>query len=178
MRRTLLPLLVLLLLVPSSATASHTSSGTWFEGAPLGQARWQHTATLLSNGKVLVAGGSHEFSDESDSAELWDPNTEEWQATGPMTAQRYDHDAIRLDNGTVLVFSDGTAELYLPGTRGLEHHRRHGRERLDATATRLPTVGSSSSGTPPTSTRMSPAARRPPRSTIPRRARGRRRTRR
>jgi N-acetylneuraminic acid mutarotase len=63
-----------------------------------------HSATLLPNGKVLVAGGlaSNRFS-ALGSAELYDPATGTWTATGNMRYARSSHTAILLPNGKVLV---------------------------------------------------------------------------
>src|SRR5215831_18607437 len=89
-------------------------------------ARWGHTATLLPNGKVLVAGGEyydHSTSLSLDSAELYDPATGLWTLTGSMYNMRYSHTATLLRNGQVLVVggsNDNTvldlAELYDPAT--------------------------------------------------------------
>ena len=79
-----------------------------------------HTATLLPNGKVLVAGGYG--AGTLDSAELYDPATGAWSATGSLNTARERHTATLLPNGKVLVaggYGDGTldsAELYDPAT--------------------------------------------------------------
>jgi hypothetical protein len=71
--------------------------------------RYRHTATLLPNGKVLVAGGNLNSSGVIGidcclaTAELYDPNTGVWTATGSMNAPRVDHSATLLLDGTVLV---------------------------------------------------------------------------
>ena len=65
-------------------------------------ARYQHTATLLQNGQVLVAGGD----DTGVSAELYDPTTGMWTATGNLATGRSVHTATLLANGQVLV-ADG-----------------------------------------------------------------------
>ena len=71
-------------------------------------------ATLLPNGKVLVAGGAG-----TATAEVWDPGTGTWAATGAMGVARNGHTATLLGNGKVLVAggtSTATAELYTPAT--------------------------------------------------------------
>jgi hypothetical protein len=79
-------------------------------------ARESHTATLLSNGQVLVAGGTDA------SAEVYNPATGTWTLTGSMNVPRSNHQAVLLQNGQVLVaggFNGGTlasAELYNPST--------------------------------------------------------------
>jgi hypothetical protein len=73
----------------------------WIGPAPssLNTAREQHTATLLANGKVLVAAGYGPLS----SAELYDPGTNIWFAAAAMSTARYLHTATLLANGKVLV---------------------------------------------------------------------------
>ena len=85
-------------------------------------ARTQHTATLLQNGKVLIAGGVSSF---LATTELYDPATGTYSATGNMVHVRYGHTATLLRSGKVLI-AGGTdtadqipahyAELYDPGT--------------------------------------------------------------
>lgn len=74
-----------------------------------------HTATLLPNGKVLVAGGVS-GSSKTASSELYDPATATWSPTGSMNLPRSGHTATLLRNGKVLVVAgDSTfksAELY------------------------------------------------------------------
>ena len=86
-------------------------------------ARDFHTATLLPNGTVLIAGGrtgsTNSYSYLS-SAEIYDPATGVFTATGSMTAIRYSHTAA-LVNGKVLIAGGAnstsavpTAEVYDP----------------------------------------------------------------
>ena len=93
-----------------SVTGSTTSTGS------LSTARTQHTATLLPNGKVLVAAGYGEDAILA-SAELYDPATGTWSVTGGLNAARYSHTATLLQNGMVLVTGGigSTCELYDPG---------------------------------------------------------------
>jgi hypothetical protein len=86
--------------------------------------RFSHTATLLRNGKVLVAGGMSRNGLWLDSAELYDPASGRFTATGSMHAQRAGATATLLPNGTVLIAggndssgkSLATAEIYDPAT--------------------------------------------------------------
>ena len=72
------------------------------ETGNLATARWFHTATLLPDGKVLVAGGSG-GSFFLASAELYDPASGSWSATGNLVTARFGHTATLLPNGKVLV---------------------------------------------------------------------------
>ena len=83
-----------------------------------------HTATLLANGKVLVVGGWGETLGRSN-AELYDPATGQWSATGSLKTTRVNHIAVRLANGTVLVAggwkvqvhgAEISAEIYNPNS--------------------------------------------------------------
>lgn len=80
-----------------------------------------HTAMRLLDGRVLVAGGG------TASAELLDPKTLTWSATGDMTVARSGHTATLLPDGRVLVAGGSpstgasfsisrTAEIYDPDT--------------------------------------------------------------
>jgi hypothetical protein len=70
---------------------------------PLHVARARHTASLLSNGDVLVAGGIDREGHAIDSAELWDASTRNWRELPAMHRARYAHSATVLEDGRVLV---------------------------------------------------------------------------
>ena len=55
----------------------------------LGVGRYLHTATLLPNGKVLVAGGAGASDSSLASAQVYDPATGTWTATGSLIGGRY-----------------------------------------------------------------------------------------
>src|SRR5436309_7687364 len=101
----------------SPADAPFTFSNT----GSLHTTRQLHTATLLPNGKVLVAGGLN--GGALSSAELYDPASGTWSDTGDLHHARQSHTATLLPNGKVLVAGgvDGLselpfAELYDPGS--------------------------------------------------------------
>ena len=72
---------------------------SWRATGNLGTARAFHTATLLPSGKVLVAGGQG-TSGFLNSAELYDPATGTWTATGSLATARDSHgDAAALGQG-------------------------------------------------------------------------------
>src|SRR5580704_7890245 len=122
----------------------------WFVAAGMTTLRSLHTATMLPNGKVLVAGGDDNSGHATASAEIYDPVAGRWTAAGNMTVPRTSHTATLLPNGTVLVAggSRGTAvernsaqanaEIYDPvaGTWTVTGHMTSAR--VDHTATLLP----------------------------------------
>jgi hypothetical protein len=81
-------------------------------------ARPGHAAVLLLDGRVLALGGPIETITPSNAAELYDPDTGGWAATGSMLAPRFEFTATLLPDGKVLVAGgEGlltSAELYDP----------------------------------------------------------------
>jgi hypothetical protein len=89
---------------------------SWVPADSMKRVRVNHTATLLKNGDVLVAGG-----DVVGTAEWFDHLTKKWKETGPMVSARQEHTATLLKDGTVLVAGGAfagvplnSAELYHP----------------------------------------------------------------
>ena len=74
---------------------------TWTLTGSMGTTRAWHTATLLQDGRVLVAGGFN--NDNVKTAELYDPATETWTPTGDLNMARYGHTATLLPDGSVLI---------------------------------------------------------------------------
>src|SRR6266481_450576 len=85
------------------STGDDPTSGTWTLTGSLNTARYHHTATLLPNGMVLVAGGVGTNPNISASAELYDPASGTWTATGSLNTARALHTATLLPSGMVLV---------------------------------------------------------------------------
>jgi len=85
----------------------------WTSIAAMGTSRAEHTATLLTNNKVLVVGGRTLVSGALTviaTCELYDPTAGTWTAATSVTGARYAHTATRLATGNVLVAGgiDGT----------------------------------------------------------------------
>jgi len=89
----------------SSCETYDPALGTWSQTGPMALGRrGDFTLTLLPSGKVLVAGGTANWTAiATNRAELFDPVTRTWSPTAPLPTARAGHTATLLDNGTVLV---------------------------------------------------------------------------
>jgi galactose oxidase-like protein/Kelch motif protein len=140
----------------ASPTAAPTSivvqlrPATWTATGSMISARAGGTATLLPDGRVLVAGGIARISNNGGfrsigTAELFDPGTGSWTATGTMPTPRSGHTATLLPDGTVLVTGGGigsgyslSADLYDPSTGSWTVTGAMSTGRSGSTATLLP----------------------------------------
>jgi Bacterial Ig-like domain (group 2)/Galactose oxidase, central domain len=124
----------------NSATGAFSGTGNMTAN------RGDHTATLLPDGKVLIAGGADQDPTGTGlaTAELYDPNAGTFTLTGSMSVGRYLHTATLLQNGKVLIVGGAltstsnpvaTAEIYDPatGTFTLTGSMATARERHTAT---------------------------------------------
>jgi uncharacterized repeat protein (TIGR03803 family) len=97
----------------------------WLVNGTMLTSRWGQTATELTNGDLLIAGGTvyNDYTDDiflvTNDAEIYDPNTGIPTITGFMNDERSFDEATRLPNGQVLVMGgagDATSETYDPAS--------------------------------------------------------------
>jgi hypothetical protein len=115
----------------ASAEIFNPKTSQWSLVPPMAVARARHTAVLLPDGEVLVAGGATTFHLDagivSASAELFNPRTNSWRAAASMPEPRYVHESVLLHDGRVLLAggwyamsnadpSHETAVIYDPAT--------------------------------------------------------------
>jgi hypothetical protein len=118
LRRAFAAVMLLASAVPLSA------QDAWYAGPDMAMTRQRHSATLLSDGRLLVAGGAYDFWGEiaTETCEIYDPSTDSWSNAASMSVARSSHTATLLPSGKVLVsggFNGGgyalsSAELYDP----------------------------------------------------------------
>lgn len=94
----------------SAAELYDPAADSWTPAASLRTGRWNHTATLLSDGTVLVVGGETDpppgatgINAVTDSVERYEPLRDTWAPAGRMRLPRTDHLATLLPDGRVLV---------------------------------------------------------------------------
>src|SRR5438132_1094256 len=125
-------------------TASGSVAG-WTTTGSLATGRGSHRATLLPDGRVLVAGG-YDFATATytATAELYDPASGTWTPTGSMAVGREHLSATLLEDGRVLVAGgyDGhhrlaSVEVYQPSSGTWSPTARMGKARSRHTATLL-----------------------------------------
>jgi hypothetical protein len=144
--------------IPSPiVTPIPTPAPTFVATGRMNTARMDFTSTLLLDGTVLIAGGALDEGAAQTylaSAELYDPATGEFTATGSMTTARAGQTATRLKDGRVLIAGGGdcakgdtcggsdvqvlaSAELYDPATGAFTRTGSMSTGRNEATATLL-----------------------------------------
>jgi hypothetical protein len=83
----------------STAELFDPTTGKWTRTASMNVGRNSHTATLMLDGRVLVAGGNDKTGNALSSAEIYDPLLEQWTLTGTMNAPRATHAAALIETG-------------------------------------------------------------------------------
>jgi N-acetylneuraminic acid mutarotase len=80
-------------------------TNSWTEARSLKGDRGSHTAQLLNDGRVLVAGGGGGINapPAGGDALLYDPQANTWTATGPMVKLPIYAESVRLPDGRILV---------------------------------------------------------------------------
>jgi Galactose oxidase, central domain len=129
----------------SSAIKIPAATSRFQNAGSMGTARLYHTATLLPDGAVLIAGGMNGTVAIS-STEVFDPASGSFTRSGDMHTARQWHTATLLNNGKVLIAGGGditspslsTAELFTPSTGAFTVTGSMKLARSQHTATLLP----------------------------------------
>ncbi|HEX6867405.1 MAG TPA: kelch repeat-containing protein [Candidatus Limnocylindrales bacterium] len=85
-----------------SADIYDPATGRWTSANGLAEARFDHTAAVLTDGRVLIAGGSLGFGTALDSVEVFDARTGRWSRGPALIGDRNGHTATELADGGIL----------------------------------------------------------------------------
>ncbi|MCH8310444.1 MAG: hypothetical protein IIB17_08120 [Chloroflexi bacterium] len=110
-------------LAPTTAEVYDPATGEWESAGRMFNRSYDHTATLLADGRVLVTGGQADF-ETLRSVEIYDPVANDWSVAEALTDARSDHTATLLEDGRVIVIGGGgdfggalnSSEIYDPMT--------------------------------------------------------------
>jgi Galactose oxidase, central domain len=134
----------------ASAEIYDSATGTFSATGSMSTPREGHTATMLRDGRVLIAGGSPNGVQTTGSAEIYDPSSGTFRRTGHLHQPRVAHVAALLGTGKVLIAGGGrggmpggyisydTAEMYDPATSSFTSVHAHMKsDRVGAAAVKL-----------------------------------------
>lgn len=131
-----------------SACGDDPPTSVFTETGPMTSPRSLHNATLLADGRVLLAGGASggDASTALVTAELYDPASRSFSPTGSMSVPRLGAASLRLSDGRVMMIggedttgiSVASVELYTPATGRWATTGAMGADRVNPTATELP----------------------------------------
>jgi hypothetical protein len=114
----------------ATAEVYNVVAGTWARtSGGMSTPRFEHTATLLDDGRVLVAGGQGPPIAGASAAlattEIYDPAVDSFRQSNDMADARFNHSAVRLPDRSVMMVggaggtngdtSLATAEMFSPG---------------------------------------------------------------
>ncbi|MGY1641216.1 Kelch repeat-containing protein [Geodermatophilus sp. SYSU D00703] len=85
----------------------------WSATGPTGTGRSGHSASLLPNGTVPVAGGDA-GGQQTATCEVYDPATGTWSVGAPLLTPRTAHTALSLPGGRVLVLGGYAEDVFVP----------------------------------------------------------------
>jgi N-acetylneuraminic acid mutarotase len=133
----------------TQTVSAQVTADRWYPAGSLHGSYCKHTATRLPNGKVLIAGGLCTFGNASNTAELYDADSNTWSQAAPLLGMRLWHTATSLQDGRVLVVggSDGmwapaqnlaSAEIFDPAINNWSPAASMAAKRTRHTATLLP----------------------------------------
>ncbi|MBK6514441.1 MAG: hypothetical protein IPG04_10070 [Polyangiaceae bacterium] len=112
------------------------AEGAWHDSSALSTPRFLHTATLLGDGRVLVAGGANAAEEQIVTTEIFDPADETWSPGPALAEARVFHAAAALPDGGALVVAGKLANIkFLATSERLT--RRPGRLRHGPSAARV-----------------------------------------
>ncbi len=104
--------------VVASAEIYDPGTGQFISTGSLLTTRRKHAGAVLSDGTVLIMGGTTDRTDSTvlQSAESFDPATGRFQASAAMRSPRFKFTAVSLPDGSILVAggSEETVEVFDP----------------------------------------------------------------